>query len=1016
MSVEYTRQYRKTIQKLREVSGSENETVLRGAFQECLNKYCLRHGLTLVTELPYKSDSIPDGTVKDSLRLTWGYWEAKDTKDDLDKEISKKIRKGYPTSNIIFEDSETAVLIQNGVETQRVKMSDDGNLDRFLNVFFDYEPPEIADFRNAVKQFKEDLPGVLDALRAMIDLSRKEKPAFRKSADEFLELCQQSINPAVEAADVREMLIQHILTKDIFLKVFGEDQFHKENNIASRLDELEETFFTGDTRREMVDRLKGYYGAITVAAASIDSHREKQKFLKAVYEDFYKVYNPKAADRLGVVYTPNEIVEFMIKAADELVKRHFGRRLCDKNVQILDPAAGTGTFITDLIEFIPKAHIPYKYENEIHANEVGILPYYIANLNIEYTYKQKTGKYKEFPNICFVDTLDNLSFEGRKGQGDLLGGLSDENLERVKNQNEKDISVIIGNPPYNANQRNENENNKNREYEGIDKRIKETYVAEGTAQNQNWQYDMYKRFVRWASDRLDKNGVLAFITNRAYLDARQDDGFRKVVSKEFSEIYVVDLGSDVRKNPKISGTTHNVFGIQTGVSIGFFVRSETKKKICDIYYVKREDNETALDKLAFLFTTSFSEIEFEHIVPDSKNNWLNLTDNDFDELLCLAEKTTKNAKIPAAEKAVFSLYSNGVKTNRDEWVYDFGRKELLRKVKYLVNVYEERRKENAIKPLTDNELGIGIKWDREMKTFLRRNVEVSFSSDCIRKSLYRPFVVQPLYFKRELNCMQYQMRSIFPDGKKEENTVICFNTNGKNFYALGCEILPDVHLTGDSQCLPLYRYDDEGNRYVNITDWGLKRFRDYYDNKKITAEDIFHYTYAVLHNPAYLEKYAINLKREFPRLPFYGNFPQWVKWGKDLMKLHIGFERQKPYPLKRQDSDCEPGKVKLKADKEQGTIILDEQTELKGIPPEAWEYRLGNRSALEWVLDQYKEKKPKDPTIREKFNTYKFADHKEDVIKLLGRVCVVSVKTVKIVGEMGEETKRRKENEKLPEK
>ena len=721
-------------------------------------------------------------------------------------------------------------------------------------------------------------------MREMIDESHGKKPAFREAAGEFLKLCQEAINPSVEAADVREMLIQHILTKDIFLKVFGEDQFHKENNIAARLDDLEETFFTGDTRRAMVDRLKGYYSAITVTAASIESHREKQKFLKAVYEDFYRIYNPKAADRLGVVYTPNEVVEFMIKSADHLVKKHFSRRLYDRNVQILDPAAGTGTFITDLIEFMPEKHVPYKYENEIHANEVGILPYYIANLNIEYTYKQKTGEYREFPNICFVDTLDNLMFKGAKGQKVLVGGLSDENLERVKRQNEKRISVIIGNPPYNANQRNENENNKNREYKNIDKRIKDTYVSAGTARNLNWQYDMYKRFIRWASDRLDENGVLAFITNRAYLDARQDDGFRKIVSEEFNEIYIIDLGSDVRKNPKISGTTHNVFGIQTGVAICFLIRNETQSKDCEIYYTMREDNEIASEKLAFLSSTSFAAIEFEHVVPDEKHNWLDITDNDFKELIPVANEETKNAKTPAAEKAVFRLYSNGVKTNRDEWVYDFGRKELSRKAKHLISVYEGKREKNKKQSLTDDELGTEIKWDREMKKFLRRDIPVTYSTDCIQKSLYRPFVVKHLYFKKELNCMQYQIPKVFPQSHQKGSKVICFSglSSTKPFQSMAVQEVFGIDFLEKTQCLPLYIYDSKNNHHSNITDWGLKQFRYHYGNDKITAEDIFHYTYAVLHNPAYLEKYAINLKREFPRLPFYEDLPKWVKVGKGV--------------------------------------------------------------------------------------------------------------------------------------
>ena len=992
MSIEYIKKYHEEIQNLRAVSGSSNESVLRAAFESCLKRYCSRYGFTLVAEFPYKSDVFPDGTIKDSLRLTWGYWEAKDEKDDLDKEIDKKIKRGYPTSNIIFEDSETAVLLQGDEEIQRVPMSDAKSLDRLIARFFSYEPPAIADFRKAIAQFKEDLPSILVALRKMLDQSHADKPEFRKVAEAFLALCRKAINPTVEAADVREMLIQHVLTKDIFLKVFGEDQFHKQNNIARHLDELEDTFFTGDVKRTMVDRLRGYYSAITVTAASIDNYQEKQKFLKAVYEDFYKIYNPQAADRLGVVYTPNEIVDFMIKAADELVHQNFGRRLYDKNVQILDPAAGTGTFITDLIEFIPKTHIAYKYENEIHANEVGILPYYIANLNIEYTYQQKTGQYKEFPNICFVDTLDNLAFKG-KGQADLIGSLSYENFTRVKRQNEKDISVIIGNPPYNANQQNENDNNKNREYKEIDARIKATYIRQSTAQKTK-QYDMYKRFIRWASDRLDENGVLVFITNRSWLDARQDDGFRKTALKEFSDIYAIDLGGDIRKMPG----AENVFGIMTGVAIGLFVRRKNAKQ-CEIHYAKCGDYDTAQEKLAFLSATSFSEIEFEHIVPDKNENWLQQPDNDFDQLLCVANKQTKFAKQERTmdEDAVFKLFSMGVATNRDDWVYDLDKKNLRKKVRFFINTY------NGFIGKKDESHNTVIKWSRDLRNQFKRNKSLVYEESYLSQSFYRPFVKKFHFVSFLMNDVLTKNHYQFYGRKlNKNNKIICFSgvASSQPFQVIAVQKLPNLDMLEKTQCLPLYRYDNRGNKQNNITMWGRRQFWNHYDNKEITVEDIFHYTYAVLHNPEYLKKYAINLKQEFPRLPFYPDFPKWVKWGSALMKLHTEFEKEKPYPLKRRDKNCAAGEAKLKADKAQGIIILDEQTRLTGIPTEAWEHKLGRRSALEWVLDQYKEKKPKDPTIREKFNTYKFADHKEEVIDLLGRVCAVSVRTMEIVGEM----------------
>ena len=1004
----YIRDYQAELAKLRRLGGTGNEEVLRPAFANCLQKYCgaKGRGLTLVVEKS-RGRIKPDGTVLDDLGVPRGYWEAKGPAVDIYGAIDDKNAVGYPKNNIIYENTETAVLIQGGEQVQRVNMREDKALDKLIQTFLDYCPPAAEKFHKAVGQFKRDLPQVLDELRGTINSAHDDNPEFRKAAGEFLAHCKTAINPEVEAADVREMLIQHILTKDIFFRVFDEDQFHKENNIAARLQALEETFFTGNTRRKTVDRLKSYYSAITQTAAGIADHREKQKFLKNIYENFYKAYNPDGAKRLGVVYTPNEIVDFMIRAADELVHKHFGRGLADRNVQILDPAAGTGTYITDLIDFIPEANLDWKYEHEIHANEVGILPYYIANLNIEYTYKQKMGQYKEFPNICFVDTLDNLSFSNGKGQSDIVGAMSAENLERVQRQNEKRISVIIGNPPYFANQRNENENNKSREYPGIDARIKATYVATSTAQKTK-QYDMYKRFIRWASDRLDENGVLAFITNRSYIAKRNEDGFRKAVTDEFDELYIVDLGGDLRTQREADAVNNpNVFGIQTGVAIGFFVRKDGGEKNCDIYYTRRGNDECAEDKLAFLSEKSFGDINFEHIVPDAKHNWINQTSNGFDTLLCVADKITKLAKQAPQEQAVFKLYSLGVVTNRDDWVYDFDKKHLSKKVKGLIAGYEAARAKFGGREYDAAKVGTEIKWTRDLKKQLLQNEAKKFKSAAIRQSLYRPFVWKHLYFDKKLNEMQYQMPSIFPSSSKAGNTVICFSISARmDFAVLASATLPSLGLFVEpAQCLPLYRYDADGKRHSNITDWGLEKFRDYYGDPKITAENIFHYAYAVFHSPAYREKYAINLRREFPRLPFYADFSRWVKWGKALVKLHADFEKIAPYPLKTRKTGEKPGKTKLRANKNTGEIALDEQTTLTGIPPAAWQYQLGPRSALEWVLDQYKEKKPRDPVVREKFNAYRFQDHKPEVIDLLKRVCAVSVKTMRIVGEISDQSR-----------
>ncbi|CCI30606.1 type ISP restriction/modification enzyme [Microcystis sp. T1-4] len=988
-------QYQAEVEKIVQYGGSRKETSIRVAFQNLLNDYCKAQDFLLIPELDYRTKSgkvvYPDGTVKDALRLDWGYWESKDQYDNLDEEIEKKLAKGYPNDNILFEDSQTAVLIQGGEERLRVSMRDDEALDGIINAFINYVRPEVNDFREAIDSFKEDLPTILEALRGLIALQSETNRNFVTARDNFLEICRKSINPEISLEDVREMIIQHILTEDIFINIFNESQFHRENNIARELQGVIETFFTGNTKRNTLGTIERYYAVIRRTAANIYNHHEKQKFLKAIYENFYKAYNPKAADRLGIVYTPNEIVRFMIESVDYLVHKHFGKLLADPGVEILDPATGTGTFVTELIEYLPKDKLRYKYKHEMHCNEVAILPYYIANLNIEFTYKQKMGEYEEFEHICFVDTLDHAAFHLK--QMDLFA-MSVENTQRIQNQNDRNISVIIGNPPYNAKQENFNQDNANRSYEAIDKRIKYSYVKEGKAQNQIVVYDMYTRFIRWASDRLNKNGIIAFITNSSFIDALAYDGFRKVVENEFSEIYIIDLGGNVRKNPKLSGTTHNVFGIQTGVAISLIVKRESNNLPCQILYTRRPELDTAAQKLEFLSSTKLNQLDFEHIIPDKKHNWLNQSDNDFDQLLPLVDKEVKSGK---SEKAVFKLFSSGLKTQRDEWVYDFSRDTLEAKMRFFVDVYQRTFKDENYQERNQ------IKWDRELTKYLSKRISKVFNDANMLMSYYRPYTKQWLYFDKHFNGMTYQWFNIF--NNEFNNIIIGLNVGSDKFVSLVSNHIIDLACLlvsgGSTQCLPLYYYDKEGNRIDNITDWGLQQFQKHYNDKTITKLDIFHYTYAVLHYPEYRSKYELNLKREFPRLPFYDNFSQWVEWGSKLMELHINYETVAPYPLTRIDTNnnLKP-KTKLKADREKNSINLDDVTFLQDIPKIAWEYKLGNRSALEWILDQYKEKKPKDKTIAERFNNYRFADYKETVIDLLQRVCTVSVETMKIIEAM----------------
>ena len=1016
--------YREELEGLISFGGSTNEQSTRLAFANCLNAYCRDHKekLMLVPELSTTAGIRPDGTVKDALRLARGYWEAKDADDNLDDEIQRKLNIGYPRDNIIFEDTQTAVLYQNGDVAMRVDMSRPGELHRLIRRFLDYELPQIEKFRHALVQFKADLPDVLTNLRQTVEQAEADSSDYQNAAAAFLDLCHVSIGPDVSEADVREMLLQHILTKDIFLRVFAEAQFHRENDIAKRLDALEQSFFTGDVRRQSIDRLLTYYGAIGRAADDIADYAEKQQFLKNIYEDFYKAYNPAAADRLGVVYTPNEVVDFIIRGADHLLRKHFGRGLADDNVQILDPATGTGTFVTNLIKFLPEDRLEHKYLKEIHANEVAILPYYIANLNIEYSYKERTGRYLEFPNLCFVDTLDNMDWEGQgatsggvtRQSAFNLGGLSTDNWIRVQSQNEKRISVIIGNPPYNANQQNENDNNKNREYPEIDRRIRDSYVKESTAQKTK-QYDMYKRFIRWASDRLTDDGIIAFVSNSVFLHGSQDDGFRKVIAKEFNELWVIDL----KGNARTSGERRrreggNIFDdkIRVGVAVYFLVRSKEADGF-GLFYNAVEDYAKSPAKVEYIRGQPLAAFDFSGVTPDAKNNWLDQTDNDFESLTPVANRETKLAKSAKEEGAIFGLYSLGIVSARGEWVWDFSRGALSDKMATFAETYHQEMTRFSIEsPEPD---GVGdwvdrsIKWTSELEAHLVKGNPITFATQHIGRALFRPFVSKYCYNAPIVIHRRYQIPRIFPHDKSEENKVICFSgtSSSKPFQVLATKSVYDHDLLEKTQCLPLYRYTGNGDRVSNITRWGLRQFRDHYGDDDITAEEIFAYTYAALHDPVYRETYAVDLRRGFPRLVFHDDFRVFVRMGQELLDLHVGFESVEPWSLTCEDlprsSRRKPG-ARLSADKERGVIILDEATRLTGVPEVAWSYRLGNRSAIEWVLDQYKELKPRDPTIREQFNTYRFADHKERVIDLLCRVTTVSVRTMEVVDEIAAQT------------
>lgn len=1008
MSRQLINEYRAELDRLRTVSGSRRESVLREAFKDLLKRWGRAHDLQFVPEhdivTAQRNRIYLDGALLHALRVPFGYWEAKDADDDLDAEIAAKSRKGYPRDNIIYSDDHTAVLIQNGGEIIRVAMDDTDALYGLLNRFFAHERKEIADFNKAVKQFAADLPAVLEALRNIITKKRKGSRNYAKAEQAFLKHAQEAINPAVSLDDVQEMLIQHVLTEDIFAKVFDNPDFHRQNNVASELYKLEAKLFGYGEKQTLLRALQPYYSGISQTAAVIQSHSEKQGFLKGLYENFYKVYNPKAADKLGVVYTPGEVVRFMIRSADWLCEKHFGKNLVDRGVEILDPATGTGTFIVELLESF-RGHgdkLRYKYKDELHANEIAILPYYVANLNIEATYQAITGQFAEYENLCLVDTLDNVDALGIHSghQFDLLGSLSDENIERIKRQNRRKISVIIGNPPYNANQQNENDNNKNRTYAHIDKRIKNTYIKAGTAQKTKL-YDMYVRFLRWASDRLGDDGILAFVSNSSFLHKNSFDGVRAVLEQEFNELWAIDLKGDARSSGEARRRQGgNVFGdqIKVGVAVYVLVKKRGPKNF-RLHYDAVEDYRDADDKAAFL-NEPLGHRKMTTIKPDASHTWIGQATEE-SAGLPLADKATKGAKSTTRERAIFKTYSLGISTNRDEWLYDRSRDQLAAKAKALISGFDTVPAGTKVFPGS-------IKWSETLKRRKRSGAKEPFEEAQLREAAYRPFNSMWLYQSALFIDRPGQADSLFPVGRS--NLGICFSDVGSrtDYCVLAIDGIADLHFgaaVDAYQQVTRYRYTKAGQQIDNITDWALNKFIAHYGKKGMSKDAIFAYCYAVLHDPVYRETYVLNLKREFPRIPFYPDFARWVAWGEALMAMHIAYEDVEPWPVERIETSAKRAagthpKPVLKSHPDKGLVIIDADTQITGIPLEAWTYRLGNRSAIDWVLDQHKEKKPRDPIIAAKFNTYRFVDYKESMIALLAKVVRVSVDTVGITEAM----------------
>ena len=1023
-----------------------------------------------------------DGVILDKFNLKYGVWEAKDDADDLPAEVKKKFAAGYPKENILFQAPQRAILWQNGVFVNEWDMTQPLALIAALKAFFEYTPPVYEEWQQAVEQFSGEVKNIGEGLLKLIETERTSKNAeFLAAFDRFVTICRDNINPNIAIAAVEEMLIQHLLTERIFSKILDQADFTKLNIIAAEIEKVATALVKPHGGRALYFKeLDRFYHAIEATAATLKDFSEKQAFLNLVYERFFQGFAVKVADTHGIVYTPQPVVEFMVNSVDELLKTEFNLPdgLSAPDVHILDPFVGTGNFIVCVMRKLKKTALPRKYGvetphprplsegegrqdapplrggvgvescGELHCNEVMLLPYYIASLNIEHEYYALTGDYQPFEGICFVDTFQLAEPEQAQ-----FVFMTPENTQRVKAQKAAPIFVILGNPPYNAGQQNENDNNKNRKYDVLDKEVRDTYAKDSQATNKNALADVYVKAIRYASNRITEHGegIVAFITNNGFLDGVAFDGMRKALAQDFDAMYFLDLGGNVRKNPKLSGTTHNVFGIQVGVSINLLVKKNTSQvsKTCEVWYARLDEFWRKEQKYRFLEEAKqYKQIAWQRLTPDAKHNWLTEgMQDEFDTFLPMGTKAGKAVKKGDSE-AIFKTYSRGAETCRDDWAYNFNRSAVADNMKRMIETYNyeiyrwqtRTNKQANLDDFVTND-STKIKWSSRLKECLTRGQKAEFAEEKIRRSLYRPFTEECLFFDGIMTHRQGQFPRIFPTPDTEaDNRVICVSAvgNTKTFHCLMSNIFPDLHLTGDSQCFPFYVYDEDPStgsgqatftRRENITDWALAQFRARYATppqplpegegrspspsergqgvRSLTKWDIFYYVYALLHHPHYRAKYAANLKRDLPRIPFVGQTSQVSKtcevfWrfadaGRQLADLHVKYDQQPRYPLQFLETEgaaLDWHVKKMKLSKDQTQIIYNDFLTLAGIPPEAFEYKLGNKSALHWLLDQYQvSTDPRSGIV----NDPNRADEPDYIVTLIQRVITVSVETVKIV-------------------
>ncbi|GAA8553249.1 DEAD/DEAH box helicase family protein [Helicobacter pylori] len=892
-------------------------------------------------------------------------------------------------------------------------------LQNLADAVYNVMPTKLGD-RNYWENFTKKTGNIARTLNNRLKIIFDKNPEFFHG---FLTSLKENIHQNIKEDEALDMITSHIITKPIFDAIFGDNI---KNPIAKALNKMVEKLSTLGLEGETKD-LKNFYESVKTEAVHAKSQKSQQELIKNLYNTFFKVAFRKQSEKLGIVYTPIEVVDFILRATNGILKKHFNTDFNDKNITIFDPFTGTGSFISRLLSkennLISDEALKEKFDNHLFAFDIVLLAYYIALINITQAVQNRDSSLKNFKNIALTDSLDIYEEKTNKGAFPFFEDLK-ENKEIKSTMEKQNIRVIIGNPPYSAGAKSQNDNNQNLSHPKLEKRVTEKYGKNSTAKVGTTTRDTLIQSICMASDVVKDKGVVGFVVNGGFIDSKSGDGFRKCVAKEFAHLYVLNL----RGNARTSGEQRKkegggIFdsGSRVTIAIIFFVKDASVKNGAISYYdigdyLKREEK---LNRLA-----SFENLEsvpFKEITPNEKGDWINQREDAFEKLIPL--KRDKKLQNPS----VFDINSMGVMTGRDPWVYNFSKDALSQNVQKCIDTYNADLKRfnevfreafkqrtkgvksgDLYKQLNDNEITTDktkIAWVQNLKMqLIKRKKLDDFSQEKISVSLYRPFNKRYFYYERELSCSFYLMKKIFPD-KDAQNVVI--NTTIRNFSALVSDAIPDTHFIGDANTYPLYYYDDLGNRHCAISGYALNLFRRHYKDNTITEEEIFYYIYAILHHKGYLEKYKNSLAKEAPRIALSEDFKELSILGKELAQLHLNYEKgemhasiQRATLMNAEEKGYYDVEKMIKEMKKgECRIIYNKNITITKIPKKAFEYVVNGKSAIDWVIECYQKTTDTDSLIENNPNDYAGGKY---VFELLCRVITLSVKSVDLIEKISE--------------